>query len=161
MKEFTIVKAERKDSKVIYDCIVGLAEYEKLLDQIDMNESTLEHAIFDLHEAEVILGKVDETVVGFALYFYNFSTFKAKKGLYLEDLFIFPEFRKNGYGKQLFLYLINEANEQGCRRMEWSCLDWNQPAIDFYHSLGAKRLEDWTIFRLDEKTLKLYKQNSR
>ncbi|MGD9910198.1 MAG: N-acetyltransferase family protein [Candidatus Izemoplasmatales bacterium] len=161
MNEFTIVKAERKDVKSIYNCIVGLAEYEKLLDQIDMNEAQLEHAIFDLHEAMVVLGKEEDNVVGFALYFYNFSTFKAKKGLYLEDLFIFPKYRQKGYGKKLFLYLIEQAVQEGCRRMEWSCLDWNQPAIDFYHSLGATRLEDWSIFRIDEKTLQLYKQNSR
>lgn len=161
MNEFTIVKAERKDIQSIYNCILGLAEYEKLLDQIDMDERQLEHAIFDLHEAEVLLGKEGDIVVGFALYFYNFSTFKAKKGLYLEDLFIFPKYRNKGYGKKLFLSLIDQANLEGCRRMEWSCLNWNQPAIDFYHSLGANRLEDWTIFRLDEKTLQMYKQNSR
>jgi len=161
MMDFQIVKAERKDIKSIYDCIIGLATYEKLLDQVDMNQEKLEHALFDLKEAEVILAKESGTTVGFALYFYNFSTFKSKKGLYLEDLFVFPNYRNKGYGKKLFLYLIELANQEGCRRMEWSCLDWNQPAIDFYHSLGAKRLEDWTIFRLDEKTLQLYKQNSR
>lgn len=156
-----IYKASRKDIKDIYNCIIGIATYEKMLDQVEMDEIQLEQSLFDYHEAEVLLAKENEKLVGFALYFFNFSTFKGKKGLYLEDLFVFPEYRKKGYGKQLFLELIQIANQEQCKRMEWVCLDWNQPAIEFYRSLGAKALDEWTIYRLDEKTLKMVKQNSR
>lgn len=161
MSELQITKAERKDVLDVYKCIIGIAEYEKMLDQVETTPALLEQSLFDFKQAEVLLARIEGSLVGFALYFYNFSTFKGRKGLYLEDLFIFPEFRKKGYGKQLFLKLIQIANQENCGRMEWVCLNWNQPAIDFYLSLGAKPLEDWTIYRLDEKTLSNFEQNSR
>ncbi len=161
LNNLNITKASRKDALDIYNCIIGLAEYEKMSDQVDVTVPELEHALFDLHEAEVLLAKVNDKTIGFALYFFNFSTFKGKKGLYLEDLFIFPSHRKLGYGKQMFQKLIEIANHEKCRRMEWVCLDWNQSAIDFYLSLGAKPLKDWTIYRLDEKTLQSFEQNTR
>ncbi|MEG1910427.1 MAG: GNAT family N-acetyltransferase, partial [Bacteroidales bacterium] len=97
---------------------------------------------------KVIIAYEEEKPVGFALYFYNFSTFKGRKGLYLEDLFVYPQHRGKGYGKALLLHLAQQAQEENCGRMEWIVLDWNQSAIDFYHSLGAKAMDEWTVFRL-------------
>jgi len=154
MNDFIIRPAVREDVPLILKCILGIAEYEKLSHQVEATEDTLEKSLFDRHEASVLLGFIDQELIGFALYFYNFSTFKGKQGLYLEDLFVFPEHRHKGYGKAFFKALFQIAKEQDCGRMEWVCLDWNQPAIDFYNSLGAKPLDDWTIFRMDEKTLK-------
>jgi len=161
MEYFEIIKAERKDTLDILKCIQGIAQYEKLTDQLEVTEEILEASLFDRHEAEVLLAKLGEKTIGFALYFFNFSTFKGRKGLYLEDLFIFPDYRHQGYGKKLMNRLINEAALNHCGRMEWTCLNWNQPAIDFYLSLGAQPLSEWTIFRLDEKKILEHKQNSR
>lgn len=154
MSELMIRKAKREDTPLILSCIKGIAEYEKLSSQVEATDAILEKSLFDQKEANVLLGFLDQELIGFALYFFNFSTFKGRKGLYLEDLFIYPEHRHKGYGKAFFKQLIQIANEENCGRMEWVCLDWNQPAIDFYTSLGAKPLNDWTIYRLDEKTIK-------
>lgn len=145
-----ICHAEKEDIPAILKLIKGIAEYEKLLDQVEATEELLEAQLFVENNAKVLLAKMDEKPVGFALYFFNFSTFKGKKGLYLEDLYILPEHRGKGIGKQLFDALIQEAKANECGRMEWVCLDWNQPAIDFYKKKKAIPMEDWTIFRLDE-----------
>ena len=108
--------------------------------------------MFDRHRAEAVFAVVDGREVGFALYFFNFSTFIGHSGLYLEDLFVWPEYRGKGYGKALLLHLAAIALEKNCGRMEWTCLDWNQPSIDFYLSIGAKPMNDWTIYRLDPRT---------
>lgn len=154
MSEFTIRKAERLDAPLVLKCIQGIADYEKLSNQVETNLETLEASLFDRNEAQVLLGFEDQSLVGFALYFYNFSTFKGKKGLYLEDLFIFEPYRHKGYGKAFFKELIEIAKKENCGRMEWVCLDWNQSAIDFYLSMNAKPMNDWTIYRLDENTLR-------
>lgn len=154
MSEFTIRLATKSDAPLILECIKGIADYELLSDQVEADVPSLEESLFKNKDAFVLLGFVGEINVGFALYFYNYSTFKGKKGLYLEDLFIYPAYRSKGYGKAFFKELIRIAKEEQCGRMEWVCLDWNQPAIDFYHSLGAKPLDDWTIFRIDEAGLK-------
>ena len=154
MSNLLIRKAQREDTLLVLNCIKGIAEYEKLSHQVEATPEILEKSLFDNHEASVLLGFVDEQIIGFALYFYNFSTFKGKKGLYLEDLFIYPKFRHKGYGKAFFKELFSIAKQENCGRMEWVCLDWNKVAIDFYLSLGAKPLDDWTIFRIDENTLK-------
>ncbi|MGE0003795.1 MAG: N-acetyltransferase family protein [Candidatus Izemoplasmatales bacterium] len=146
----TIRKAVRADVPQILSCIRGIAEYEKLSHQVEADEATLEASLFDRQEAHVLLCEEAKKVLGFALYFYNFSTFKGRKGLYLEDLFVFPNHRGKGYGRKLFLSLVQIAKEEHCGRMEWVCLDWNSSAIDFYTSLGAKPMSDWTIYRLDE-----------
>jgi len=145
-----IKKAKRENIKDILKLIKGLAEYEKLSQQVVATEAILEKEIFDEENAKVILAFEEQTVVGFALYFYNFSTFKGRKGLYLEDLYVLPRYRNLGIGDSLFNYLIKEAKEQKCGRMEWVCLNWNESAKDFYKRKNAKPLSDWIVYRLDE-----------
>lgn len=135
--------AKRSDIPLILNFIRGLAEYEKMSDEVVADEKTLEEWIFDKQKAEVI----------FALFFHNFSTFLGRAGIYLEDLFVLPEYRGKGYGKALLKKLAAIAVERGCGRLEWCCLDWNKPSIDFYLSLGAQPLSDWTTYRVTGKTL--------
>lgn len=145
--------AERTDAALILRFIKALAEYEKMLDEVVADEATLEEWIFDQQRAEVIFAMVDGKEVGFALFFHNFSTFLGRAGIYLEDLFVFPEYRGKGYGKALLKKLAGIAVERKCGRLEWWCLDWNQPSIDFYLSLGAKPMSDWTVYRISGDTL--------
>ena len=128
--------ANETDTALILRFIRGLAEYEHLADQVVADEETLRREIFDRKGAEVLFALEDGTEVGFALFFHNFSTFLGRSGLYLEDLFVWPEYRGKGYGKALLRQLAVIAVERGCGRLEWVCLDWNQPSIDFYKSLG-------------------------
>ena len=151
---FTIRKAERKDVGLLLEFIRGIAKYEKMENEVVASAETLEAEMFDYHKAEAVFAVVDGKEVGFALYFFNFSTFIGHSGLYLEDLFVWPEYRGQGYGKALLLHLAAIAYERKCGRMEWSCLNWNQPSIDFYLSLGAFTMNDWTIYRLDANALK-------
>lgn len=150
---FTIRKAERKDVALLLEFIRGIARYEKMEDEVVADAATLENEMFDHHRAEAVFVVADGKEVGFALYFFNFSTFIGHSGLYLEDLFVWPEYRGRGYGKALLLHLASIARERHCGRMEWTCLDWNQPSIDFYLSLGAVPMNEWTIYRLDAKVL--------
>jgi len=145
--------ANETDTALILRFIRGLAEYEHLADQVVADEETLRREIFDRKGAEVLFALEDGTEVGFALFFHNFSTFLGRSGLYLEDLFVWPEYRGKGYGKALLRQLAVIAVERGCGRLEWVCLDWNQPSIDFYESLGAEPQSDWTIYRLTGATL--------
>ena len=145
--------AERKDAALILDFIRGLAEYEHLSDEVVATPETLEEWIFDRQKAEVIFALEDGVEVGLALFFHNFSTFLGRAGLYLEDLFVKPEYRGRGYGKGLLSQLAKIACERGCGRLEWVCLDWNKPSINFYRSLGAVPMEDWTIYRVAGDTL--------
>ncbi len=153
MKDFIIRLAERKDCAVILSFIRALADYENMSDEVVADEALLEEWIFDKQKAEVIFAVADGKEVGFALYFHNFSTFLGRAGIYLEDLFVLPEYRGNGYGKALLKRLAAITVERGCGRLEWSCLDWNQPSIDFYLSLGAKPMDDWTMYRMTGETL--------
>jgi len=146
--------AERKDSGLILSFIKGLASYEKMLDQVVATEEQLEQWIFDKQKAEVIFACEDGREVGFALFFHNFSTFLGRAGIYLEDLFVLPEYRGRGYGKALLRKLAQIAVERECGRLEWWCLDWNKPSIDFYLSLGAKPMDEWTVYRVTGETLK-------
>ncbi len=146
--------AERKDVKLILDFIRELADYEKMLSEVVADESTLEHWIFDMKKAEVIFVLDDGKEAGFALFFHNFLTFLGRAGIYLEDLFVKKEFRGKGYGKALIKKLAEIAVERGCGRLEWWCLDWNKPSIDFYLSLGAEPMNDWTVYRIAGDTLK-------
>ena len=134
--------AERKDTALILQFIRELAEYEKMLDEVVADEAMLEEWIFDKQKAEVIFALEDETEVGFALFFHNFSTFLGRAGIYLEDLYVKPKYRGKGYGKALLRKLASIAVERGCGRFEWSCLDWNKPSIDFYLSLGAEPMDE-------------------
>ena len=145
--------AQRSDIPLILDFIKGLAEYEKMSDEVVADENTLEEWIFDKQKAEVIFALEGEKAVGFALFFHNFSTFLGRAGIYLEDLFVLPEYRGKGYGKALLKKLAAIAVERGCGRLEWCCLDWNKPSIAFYLSLGAQPLSDWTTYRVTGKTL--------
>ncbi len=142
--------AKKNESGLILDFIKGIAEYEKLSDAVEATQADIEKSIFAENQAQVVIAFWNEIPVGFALFFYNYSTFKGRKGLYLEDLFVYKEYRKLGIGKALFEFLKSEAKKNNCGRMEWVCLDWNQPAIDFYLSKKAKPLSEWTIFRIDE-----------
>lgn len=140
--------AERKDVPLILQFIKEIAAYEKMSDQVIADEMTLETWIFDKEKAEVFFVMEEGKEVGFALYFHNFSTFVGRGGIYLEDVYILPEYRGKGYGKAILKKLADIAVERGCGRMEWVCLDWNQPSIDFYLSLGAQPMFDWTLYRL-------------
>ncbi len=146
--------AERKDTPLILEFIKKLAAYEKMADEVVADPQTLEYWIFDKQKAEVIFALEDEKEVGFALFFHNFSTFLGRAGIYLEDLYVEPEYRGRGYGKALLKKLAAIAIQRGCGRLEWWCLDWNQPSIDFYLSLGAQPMSDWTVYRITGDTLK-------
>jgi GNAT superfamily N-acetyltransferase len=123
-------------------------------------EATIRHSLFVEHSAEVVFAEEDGTPVGFALYFHNFSTFVGRKGMYLEDLYILPEKRGLGYGKALLKYVARLAVERNCGRMEWICLDWNEPALKVYRSIGARPMSEWTVQRLDEATLKQFAESA-
>ena len=134
---------------LILELIRGLAEYERMSDQVVATEVGLREALFGAQpSAEVIVAYADDRPAGFALFFHNFSTFLGRRGLYLEDLFVIPEFRRLGIGRRLLTELARIAVARGCGRFEWSVLDWNTPAIEFYKRLGARPLDDWTIFRV-------------
>lgn len=145
--------AGRNDVPLILRFVKELAEYEKLQDEVVADEKTLEEWLFDRQKAEVIFALEDGKEVGYALFFHNFSTFLGRAGIYLEDLYVQPEYRGRGYGKGLLKKLASIAVERGCGRLEWSCLDWNRPSIDFYLSLGAQPMSDWTVYRLAGSTL--------
>lgn len=141
--------AQRQDTKDILDFIHALAEYEHMEDQVVADVPTLEHWLFDEKKAEVIFAVNEKDIrVGFALFFHNFSTFLGRAGIYLEDLFVYPEYRKKGYGKGLLTELARITVARGCGRLEWCCLDWNKPSIDFYRSMGAIPMDDWTTYRI-------------
>ncbi len=146
--------AERKDTGLILWFIKELASYEKMLDEVVADEATLEEWLFDKQKAEVIFALEDGKEVGFALFFHNFSTFLGRSGIYLEDLYVMPECRGKGYGKAILQKLAAIAVERGCGRLEWWCLDWNKPSVDFYLSLGAEPMSDWTVYRITGETLK-------
>lgn len=146
--------ARREDAALILRFIRDLAAYENLLDEVVADEAALAHWIFERQKAEVLFAMVGETEVGFALFFHSFSTFLGRAGLYLEDLFVLPEYRGRGCGRAILGELARIAVSRGCGRLEWSCLNWNKPSIDFYLSLGAKPLEDWTVYRLTGQTLR-------
>ena len=146
--------ATRSDAKLILNFIKELAEYENLSSEVIADEKTLTEWIFDKQKAEVIFALHNGKEVGFALFFHNFSTFLGRAGIYLEDLFVLPEYRKRGHGKGLIKELARIAVERGCGRLELSCLDWNKPSIDFYLSLGAKQMSDWTVYRFSGESLK-------
>ncbi|MBQ3516448.1 MAG: GNAT family N-acetyltransferase [Lachnospiraceae bacterium] len=154
MNNFTIRQADINDVSTILSFIKELAEYENMSDQVVATKEILREWIFEKKKAEVLLAMEGDTPVGFALYFYNFSTFLGRAGIYLEDLFVKEEYRGKGYGKALLKELARIAVEEGCGRLEWCCLDWNQPSIDFYLSLGARPMDDWTQYRVTGDTLK-------
>ena len=156
MNTFNIRPARPDEAGVVLDFIKKIAEYEKCADEVVADEATVYNSLFVEHSAEVVFAEEDGAVVGFALFFHNFSTFVGRKGLYLEDLYILPEKRGLGYGKALLKYLARIAVERGCGRMEWICLDWNESALAVYRSIGAVPMSEWTVQRLDEASLKRF-----
>jgi len=146
--------AEPSDLPVIAQFIRNLAEYERLVHEVRFDEAVLGDRLFGARSyAEVLIGEIDGMPQGFALFFHNFSTFEGKPGVYLEDLFVRPEARGSGMGKALLSALAQIAVERDCARLEWSVLDWNDPAIQFYKKLGAKPMDEWTVFRVDGAAL--------
>lgn len=152
--EITFRYAKKQDLALILDYIKGLAEYENLENEVVATEEILEEWIFNQKKAEVILAQADGKEAGFILFFHNFSTFLGRAGIYLEDLYVRPEFRGSGVGKALLKKLGAITVERGCGRLEWSCLDWNKKSIDFYRSLGAVPMDEWTVYRVTGDTLK-------
>jgi len=146
--------ASQADVPLILQFIKDLAEYERLAHEVVATEETLRTTLFGQPRvAEVLIGEADGKPAGFALFFHNFSTFLGRPGIYLEDLFVKPEFRGRGYGRALLAHLAEIARERNCGRLEWAVLNWNTPAIDFYKSLGAKPQDQWTVYRITGKTL--------
>ena len=145
--------ATEQDVPLILSFIRSLAEYEHMADEVVATEALLQEWIFEKRKAEVIFALEDGKETGFALFFHNFSTFLGRAGIYLEDLFVLPEYRGKGYGKGLIQTLARIAVERGCGRLEWWCLDWNTPSIEFYRSLGAVPMDEWTVYRITGNTL--------
>mgnify|MGYP005797776547 FL=1 len=153
MENLTFRFAEKEDvSKILY-FIRELASYEHMLAEVVATEELLEEWLFEKEKAEVLFAVKDGEEIGFALFFHNFSTFLGRAGIYLEDLYVKPEYRGNGYGKALLQELARIALERGCGRLEWWCLDWNQPSIDFYLAMGAEPMKDWTVYRVAGEAL--------
>jgi GNAT superfamily N-acetyltransferase len=149
-----VVPATERDTPTILSLIKGLAEYERLGDEVEATEDDIRESLFgDWPGAEVVLAYVGSDLAGFALFFHNFSTFLGRRGLYLEDLFVLPAYRGRGVGRRLLAHLARIALERKCGRMEWWVLDWNESAIRFYRSIGARPMDDWTVYRLDGDAL--------
>ena len=153
MEEIRIRPAREEDCPRILELIRELAVYEKMEEQVTADSETLRASVFDRKMAGIFVAQAGENVVGYALYCHNFSTFLGRAGIYLEDLFVQPEHRGKGYGKQILQKLAAIAVERKCGRLEWWCLDWNQPSIDFYLSLDAEPMSDWTVYRIAGGTL--------
>lgn len=153
INKFQIRFAKEDDTKLILEFIKELADYEKLLDEVVATEEVLYESLFTRKKAEVIIGEYDGSPVGFALFFHNFSTFLGKPGMYLEDLYIKPEMRGKGLGKIMLSFLGKLAVERNCGRLEWWCIDWNEPSIKFYKGIGAKPMDEWTVYRVGNEAL--------
>ena len=154
MDRCTFRPAVAGDEELILSFICALADYEKMSDQVVATPELLREWLFEKKTAEVIFAEVKGKAVGYALFFYNFSTFLGRAGIYLEDLIVLPQERGHGYGKALLKELARIAVERGCGRLEWSCLDWDQPSIDFYTKrMGAVPMDEWTVYRLTGETL--------
>ena len=141
-------KATETDAALILEFIKGIATYENMLDEVINTEEIIKEVVFGQGHAEVIFALDGDKEVGFALFFHNYSTFVGRAGIHLEDLFVWPEYRGKGYGKALFCEVARIAKERNCGRMEWTCLNWNTPSINFYLSMGAVPMDEWTTYRL-------------
>ena len=146
-------KTTEEDALTLLNFIKKIAVYEKMLDDVVATEETLKESIFKNNRAEALLIEFNGKIIGYIIYFFNFSTFIGREGLYLEDIYIDPEYRGNGIGKEAFETLVHIAKENKCERMEWVCLDWNEPSLRFYDSIGAKQMNEWIIHRLDKDAL--------
>lgn len=153
-------KVTEDDVDLILEFIMEIAEYEKMSDSVIATREEIYESIFKRKEAEVLIVEKDNKDIGYVVYFFNYSTFIGRAGFYLEDIYIKPEYRGNGYGKEIFKYLTKIAYEKGCHRMEWSCLNWNKPSIEFYKNLGAVPMSEWTVYRLTrDKFKEVYDNN--
>lgn len=152
-ERLVIRETSEADAPLILEFIRGIAEYEKLSHAVVATEESLRESLFRQRAAEVLIAELDSEPVAFAVFFHNFSTFVGRRGLYLEDLFVKPEYRGRGVGRALLKHLARIAVERGCGRMEWIVLDWNAPAIKFYEQIGARPLDEWTTFRLTGEAL--------
>jgi GNAT superfamily N-acetyltransferase len=159
LDKFQLRFAEEKDIPVILKFIKELAIYENLLDQVTANEEILLESLFKRKVAEVIIAEYEGEAVGYALFFYNFSTFLGRPGIHLEDLYVTPDMRGKGFGKIILSYLAKLVVERDCGRLEWACLDWNEPSIKFYKGLGAISMEDWSVYRLTGEALESLAEN--
>lgn len=149
-----IEQATNNDAEVILQLIKELADYENMSDSVIATVEDVKKTLFcENPKAEVLLLKIQERVAGFALFFHNYSTFLCKYGIYIEDIYVREEYRGNGYGKALLQYICNIAKHRNCGRIEWWCLDWNKPSVDFYLKLGAEPMSDWTVYRLNRETI--------
>jgi len=149
----TIRFAVEQDTQLILCFIKELAQYENMLNEVVASEEILRDSLFHRKVAEVVIAEHNGEPVGFALFFHNFSTFRGKSGIYLEDLFVRPNARGAGLGKALLSFLAKLAVDRGCARLEWWCLDWNEPSIAFYKQMGAKPMDEWTVYRVDKQAL--------
>jgi len=152
--EFRIIPATERDLPLILKLIKDLAEYEKLAHAVVATDEILRDSLFRQRVAEVVIGHAGDEPAGFAVFFQTFSTFLGVPGMYLEDIFVEPKWRRKGLGRQLLIHLAKIANDRGYGRVEWSVLDWNEPAINFYKALGAKPMDEWTVFRLTGESLR-------
>ena len=160
MSNLTIREAEESDNDQIHQLIMDLAEFEKIKDTVEADKDSTHAALFGNDpSAEAIVAEVDMKIVGTAIFFHNYSTFIGKRGLYLEDIYVRPEHRGNGIGRSLLSRLARIAEQRDCGRMEWTVLDWNSKAIDFYDELGGKILDEWKIVRLDAEGIKKVSHN--
>lgn len=153
LDNFKLRFAESSDVSLILGFIRELAMYENLLHEVVATEETLRESLFERKNAEVVIGEFATIPIGFALFFHNYSTFLGKPGIYLEDLYIKPEVRGKGFGKIFLAFLARLAIDRKCGRLEWWCLDWNEPSIKFYKKLGAVPMDDWTVYRVSDQAL--------
>lgn len=153
LEQIRFITATEKDVPVILDFIKQIATYENMLDKVIATEESLKESIFDNNRAEALLIELDNKVIGYIVYFFNYSTFVGRDGIYIEDIYIKPEYRGQGLGKKCFEFLVKIAKEHKCQRVEWTCLDWNEPSLKFYKSIGAKQMKEWIIHRLDKEEI--------
>lgn len=151
--EFTIRRTDISDAELVLAYIKKIAAYEKMSDLVVADVNDIQVSIYEKRQAEVVIAEVDEKPIGFMLYFFSYSTFWGRANLYLEDLFIDEPYRHKGYGKLMFKALGKIAIENNCKRIDWMCLDWNKKSIEFYESLGAKTLNEWITFRLEDEDI--------
>lgn len=154
LDDFKLRFADTNDASLILEFIKELAIYERMLPEVVATEDILRESLFERKIAEVIIGEYENQPIGFALFFHSFSTFIGRPGIYLEDLYVKPEMRGKGLGKIILSFLAKLALDRKCGRLEWSCLDWNEPSVRFYKNLGAVPMNDWTVFRVDDEPLK-------
>ena len=151
---FKLIEAEDKDCEAILELIYGIAKYEKMTDQVTATVESLHDSLFVKKRAKVVLAYENSKLIGYMLYFFNYSTFTGGTNIYLEDLFIYEEYRHKGYGKEMLRVLAQIALDNDAKRIDWVCLDWNKPSLDFYKSIGAEKLDCWVLHRLNEEGIK-------